>query len=572
MEELKRHGEEASVRETCVIGVLLLIVVVLVSLPAFLPGHNFIGHDILCHLARIEGIREGLLSGQFPVRLSPNQLGGYGMPSEIFYPGLFLYVPALLRILGVSLMTSWKAFLVMVNVLTAIASWWAFSEYARSRRTGAIATMFYLVFLYRLVDMYVRAAVGEMLAMAFLPAALLSVWMMLRRSASYWPAVVIFETCIFQSHIITAILIGVGSLLMVIASLPRMKERDVQRAIGKAAGVTCLLNLWFYAPILYFHTHMNYWMKQSVHGCIAGAVRPLAFLDYYMGSAMLFLLVGAIVFQIFKYRGDMCPFWRPVFLSGLIIVLTIFTTPWEVMGEKAGILQFPWRLAIFPAVLIPIALATAFSRVRHLSVIVLCVLVCLGGNFFWLVDNTYQKLPERFGTLEDTSRASEAPMSLLDVKPSKIEQYIYGQRGFYGQLGSFVDYADADVVKRLWTPGDFLWRKVGDHARDVHPSDRILDMQRSGADFQLSYVAGDEEWIQLPVFWYLGYDAENSDGTVQLQRDGDGQVSIHLPQSAGIVHVWYRGLPWFRMVDAISLLSLLGFCGVLYRSHHRKRA
>lgn len=565
---MKQCREEALVREPYVLSSLLFIMVLLVSLPVFLPGHNFVGDDILCHMERIEGIKEGLLSGQFPVRLSPNHLGGYGMPSEIFYPDLFLYLPAALRIFGISLTTSWNAFLVMVNILTAAASWWAFSEYARSRRTGAIATMFYLVFLYRLVDMYTRSAAGEMLAMAFLPAALLSVWMMLRRDASYWPSVTIFMTCILQSHIITGILMIFVTALLVVASFSRL--RIAGEAILKSAAMTCLLNLWFYAPLFYFHTHMDYWIKywikQNVGSSIADAVRPLMVMDFYMGSAMLVLLAGAMVRQGFRHQQeDTKSFWGAIFISGGIICLMSFATPWEIIGKMAGVLQFPYRLAIFPAILIPLALAMFFSRCRHMSIVVLCALVCLGGNFFWLVGNTYQKMPERFSTLENQARAT-APVSVLDEKPSKIEQWIYGRLSFYA------DYADVDTVKRLCTSGDFLQRKVGDHARDIHPSDRILDMQRRGVDFQLSYAAGREEWIQLPVFWYPGYDAEDTaGGAVQLQRDGDGQVSIHLPRSAGTVHVWYRGLPWFCIVDTISLFSFMGFCCVLYRSYRRGR-
>ena len=54
------------------------------------------GHDLLFHLFRIDGIADGLQSGQFPVRLYGNDLNGYGYGVSMFYPELFLYVPALL--------------------------------------------------------------------------------------------------------------------------------------------------------------------------------------------------------------------------------------------------------------------------------------------------------------------------------------------------------------------------------------------------------------------------------------------------------------------------------------------
>jgi len=556
-------GEHTPAKETAALAVLLFFAVLIVSLPALVPGHDLVGHDILCHLNRIEGIREGLLSGQFPVRLSPNQIGGYGMPTGIFYPDLFLYVPAVLYLCGVPLVASWHVFLVMVNVLTAAASWWAFSKYTRSQRTGAIATLFYLVFLYRLVDMYARAAEGEMLAMAFLPAALLSVWMTLRRDTSYWPAVTLFLTGILQSHIITGLVIVVAAVVLAAVSYPRLRVPGVRWAIAKAAGMTFLLNIWFYAPLLYVHTHMDYMMKDSVQGSIAAAIRPLKSMDYYMGRTMLYLLAVYIIYLLCsRQRRSRVPlqFWGLMLLAAAFIGLTVFPAPWQAFGGLVAVLQFPFRLAMFPAVLIPLALAISLSHVRRLSVIVLCACICLGGNFFWLVGNTYRTLPDHFKTPQDHILAPKpVPMIMLEAAPSQVEQYMAWGNIFY------TDYADSAVDREVRRPGSFFQRKVRDRARDLHPADRITDVRRQGADFVVTYQAGAEEHVQLPVFWYIGYDAEGTAGDYQLQKDGDGQVSIVLPPEAGTVHVWYRGLPWFRVTDAVSLVSLLGFCIILYR-------
>ena len=46
-------------------------IIVFVSLPLF-SGFLFYGHDLTFHLLRIEGIKDCLLSRQFPVRMQPN--------------------------------------------------------------------------------------------------------------------------------------------------------------------------------------------------------------------------------------------------------------------------------------------------------------------------------------------------------------------------------------------------------------------------------------------------------------------------------------------------------------------
>ena len=143
------HVLDGTRKEWTVWALLLLLAALLVSIPAWMPGHTFAGHDLIFHLYRIEGLKDGLLAGHCPVRMNNVWFQGYGMPTGIFYPDLFLYIPALLRMVRLPLMTVWQIFLVLVNIATAFASWWAFSSYLHSKRAGAIATLFYLVFLYR---------------------------------------------------------------------------------------------------------------------------------------------------------------------------------------------------------------------------------------------------------------------------------------------------------------------------------------------------------------------------------------------------------------------------------------
>ena len=243
----------------------LLVGALVVSLPAwtfaFPGGMLTMGHDIAFHMLRIEGIKDGLLAGQLPVRVNPVWFHGYGMPTGIFYPDIFLYPFAFLRMTGVSLWAAWAAFLTLANLVTAFSAWWAFSSLTRSWKIGAVAALFYLVFLYRLVDLYARAAGGEILAMAFFPGALIFSWLTLRRSPSCWVPAVLFTTCVLQSHIITSLLLLVADIAMMVVCFQRFWQEEVRRAVAKAVSFIVVLNLWFYAPLLYFHTHMDYVMK-----------------------------------------------------------------------------------------------------------------------------------------------------------------------------------------------------------------------------------------------------------------------------------------------------------------------
>ena len=147
---------------------LLSAAVILVSLPL---SYNFVldGHDLYYQFNRILGIQEGLKNGQFPVKIHSTLLHGYGYGSPIFYPQLFLYFPALLGCLGVSLVNCYKVLLIGMNVATAFVAYRSFSGLTRSRKIGLVAALLYTLSVYRLIDLYTRAAVGEAMAMIFFP-------------------------------------------------------------------------------------------------------------------------------------------------------------------------------------------------------------------------------------------------------------------------------------------------------------------------------------------------------------------------------------------------------------------
>ena len=89
---------------------------VIASLPYLNTGLSW-AVDLCYHLIRIEGIKDGLLSGQFPVVIYPEALQGNGY-LNCMYPNLFLYLPAYLRIKGVSMADSFKCMIFLFNFLT----------------------------------------------------------------------------------------------------------------------------------------------------------------------------------------------------------------------------------------------------------------------------------------------------------------------------------------------------------------------------------------------------------------------------------------------------------------------
>ena len=101
------------------------------SAPLFIQ--SFKQADDLCyHLLRIEGIKDGMRDGQFPVVIYPEALSGNGYLNSM-YPYLFLYIPAFLRLFGVSLAMSYKFLILLANIATVALTWKSFRMMKASR-------------------------------------------------------------------------------------------------------------------------------------------------------------------------------------------------------------------------------------------------------------------------------------------------------------------------------------------------------------------------------------------------------------------------------------------------------
>ena len=136
------------------------------------------------------------------------------------YPELFLYIPALLRNLGVSLAASVRVFELLINLATASVCYFSARSALGSRRIALGATMLYTLCSYRISNMYVRATMGESLAMIFFPLLLLAVYEVLVRDEKRWPLLALSMTGIVLSHLLSALFAVVLCALAAAICLP----------------------------------------------------------------------------------------------------------------------------------------------------------------------------------------------------------------------------------------------------------------------------------------------------------------------------------------------------------------
>ncbi len=143
--------------------------------PLLRPGYFWGAHDARHDIYFIQQYNITWNEGALFPRWSPDWAFGYGYPFfNIYAPAATFLGTALYRVFSLTLEGAVKATF-MVTLLLSAWSMWFFVRDSRGERAALVAAVAYVYVPYHLLDIYVRAAMAESLALALLPLALLGV-------------------------------------------------------------------------------------------------------------------------------------------------------------------------------------------------------------------------------------------------------------------------------------------------------------------------------------------------------------------------------------------------------------
>ena len=331
-------------------AMIIVLTAAFASMPLMWRG-IFDGHDLFFHLNRIEGVAAGLRAGQFPVAIHASTLLGYGYAAPQFYPELFLYIPAIMRNLGVSLAASVCVFEMMIHLACASVCYVSARAVLGSRRTALGAMMLYTLCSYRISNVYVRAALAESLAMIFFPLLIWALYEVLVRDEKKWPLLALSMGCIFLSHLLSTLFAaGMCGLCALLDAKKLIREPRRILACVKAALVTILMSACFLVPFLdYARAGINtsvalmagdhVLMPGALFVGFPGAAKDLVYeamdFSYSVGVVPgLAIVLGCAILLIRLYSRahaqDRCDRLCLVFLllGALLLILSTQAFPW----------------------------------------------------------------------------------------------------------------------------------------------------------------------------------------------------------------------------------------------------
>ena len=536
---------------------ILVCAALFASMPLLWDGLQE-GHDLLFHLNRIEGIASVLRAGQFPARIHASTLQGYGYAAGVFYPDLFLYFPALLRNLGVSLADSLRVFLMAINLLVAFSCYACVHRLTGERKTALGASILYTLSIYRLVNLYVRATYGESLAMLFFPPLILAMAEVLERDEKKWPLLCAAMTGIALNHLISTLFAVFFCSLAALLSLPRLL-REPRRILSilLAAALTVLCTLCFFVPMLSYlkegvSTSVVLDASQHVlklgsylvilsgnNGTIAPEREDFAYTIGVVPGLALLLGCALLLLQVYRNDGKasdsvqtdgkLCR--RLLLLGALALLGATEFFPWaravslpRPFSTFFMQLQFPWRLVSIAVPLLVIVSAKGYlshPRYEPVGLAMLFVLSVVTAGYTMQCFVQDEPILTRTGYVDT-------------------------------RVGQF-EYTYFATEKTALAPGEILVTK-GEEAV-------VTDYEKHGNDLRFGILLPTgAAHVELPVLYYPGYRAEiEGKGTIRVTRGTNNRARLtEIPGGEAVrVHVWFSEPVSWRISEGASLLGFL---------------
>lgn len=566
--------------------IALLTLGVIANFPA-MNGYLMDGHDLSFHLMRIEGIKEAFLSGQFPVRISPVFHNGYGYANSIFYGEVLLYFPGILRTIGFTVAQSYNAYLALLNILTIVIAYYCSKKIIKDDFIAVTVTALYTLCPYRLVDLYTRAAIGEVTAMAFLPLVVYGLYRILaedtdsKKYGSVYLTLTIGLTGIIQSHVLTVEMVAGFILLACVVFCFRVLQKRRFLALVKTVIATLLLNIWFLVPFV------DFMLTQNI------VIFNMQKNDLIQSTGLYFTQLFSMfsdyaVKNLNAYSGVASEMFFSMGITlglGMVLFVAMFgmNNAEEKKAKKQGLcflafavlatwmttVHFPWDKI---ATMIPMArtlIASIQFVWRFMAIAAVLAAVVTGFGLYLLQKEEGRKVAmvvaSVFISLSVIMAMDFFQINLFNKAPLDIDENTFFAQDNYPHV-SGGEYALGDAKYEILTE-EFDPRAYG--------GVEVTAYEKQGTDINITVENdGTEGYVLLPLLNYKGYSASSEDGVITKEHVQTGEnavVRVNIPANyKGTISVFYQGFWYWRVAEVISLLAA-GYCIYAWRKSKRNK-
>ena len=546
------------------------LVILFSSLP-LMVDYMISSGDLIYHLMRVEAIRDGLLSGQFPVRIGPEWQSGYGYASSVFYGETLLYIPALLRIIGFTVQTSYRIFMFLINAATALIAYFSFQKIFKDKYIGLFCSMLYTLSVYRIYKTYCAGSLGETFGVLFLPLLVYGFYRVFTQDVKdkdygkSWIPLTIGFTGLIQSHLLTCELAGGFTILLCLILWKKVLRKRTFLVLAKTVVYSALLSAWFLVPFLDYMMTGDFVIQHV-------SARTIQERGLYPAHLLLgFFIRGGNVFPEENGMVNSDPMGIGIVLTAALLLwgcLLFFRKTGTLSREKVGLGKicgafsllamvmslsiFPWdKIQFLNGITATLVSSLQFPN-RCLTVANVALTAVAGVLAKRAAEKTFQNI--YFGAMTVLLVCGSIYL-MNDVLYSTPFLRLYNDEGMgngYIAGGEYLPYgADASL---------FTYRAP------LSEENVIVEGYEKKAltEDVTCYNDSDREGaLDLPLLYYKGYRAFDLETGERLTAfpGNNFDVTVAVPPGyGGTIRVEFRS-PWYwRAGEAVTLITFLVMC------------
>lgn len=414
----------------------------------------------------------------------------------------------------------------------------------KNKSISFFAGLIYTFSLYRLTDIYVRGAVGELLAFIFIPIIVYGLYEIIFGENKKWWILVFGIAGLAYSHLLSFVLIIPFILLICLVNVDKIfKDKSKLKNLLISAIVAILITIAFFGPMLEqklsyrFHIDNNTvdspeelknranslsmtFNSKVIGGYATNSSEDAGCMSEGIGIVLLICAGLFILRKEVSYKENR--FEIQLYVIGLItLLMTTKLFPWDKLNY-INIIQFPFRLNVFPCIVFSIVGANTIYEIfwkKDEIVKVICILI--------IIFNVY--------ILNETN------INFNSVRFSTYESLIQG--------------VDQEIASKEYLPEETDLEELNDCTLyNINEKDEKIDFNQTGNKIIFEYENSDLQMeLNVPLLYYKGYTAfiekENGEkvnlevskneenGFVLLKGDKDLSGTITVEYSLTLIQI-----------------------------------
>jgi hypothetical protein len=551
-----------------------VLFIVLLSIPSSVPliSSGFYEPHDLHHFADIYQMLRAFELGQTPPRWGPDFLFGFGYPLFNFYYLAPFYIGALFYMVFGSLIVSFKLTFLSTILLSVVGMYLLLREFV-GKWSASAGSILFLYTPYRAVQVYVRGAMGEALALSLLPFVLWGIVRIIKKPRD--------KKTIAATSILTALFIlshnylwalSVPFILLLILFIINVREiKDALLGLVLVGIFALGLTAYWWIPALVEQNlvvsktpfplidHFPF-IKQLIipsWGYGSSVWGPNDEISFQVGIVNILVFLFVCVLFVFKRKLSKnlsrLSMWVVLGFVLSFIFMNIRTYPiWKLIPFH-NFIQFPWRLLLFTTLFTSFCAAIFIESLKKkkrkfIGALIVFVSIALTFSYFkpssvfFKTDNEYLTRFFAFrSTQGETEQASEEYLNYSEdylLFPKWVEKKPYG-----------VADKEIEIAKGI---GEILHFKYVGRSR-----------------WKGEVVAESPITVVFNVMNFPGWYAKIDGRTVEISSGKPyGQIEIYVLSGTHTVEFLWRETNLRLFSDFLSVLSLVIL--ILYLTTSRK--